>query len=51
MGYLNTDCPNCLSEDAHHDGLGYVCSDCGHTWGALSEKDFDDDFNEDSEED
>lgn len=24
--------PNCQSENAYHDGVRYVCPDCGYEW-------------------
>ncbi|QZT37909.1 hypothetical protein K5X82_03170 [Halosquirtibacter xylanolyticus] len=32
VGFFNTDCPKCQGENAYHDGMGYVCPDCGHEW-------------------
>lgn len=29
---MNTDCPNCGSEDAYHNGVCYECPACDHTW-------------------
>jgi uncharacterized Zn ribbon protein len=51
MGFLNVDCPNCRDEGAYHNGNGFQCPECGHTWGELNEEDFEDDFGEDEEDD
>ena len=29
---MNTECPYCGLEGAYHDGVQFVCPDCGATW-------------------
>ena len=29
---MNTECPECGSEDAFHNGVTYECPDCGYEW-------------------
>ena len=36
MSFLNTECPECGSEDAYHDACEYVCPNCDHTWGEMN---------------
>ena len=33
------ECPNCGCEDAYHDGVSYVCPDCGNRWQEDDEED------------
>lgn len=28
-----TDCPQCTSGNTYHDGVLYICPDCGYEWG------------------
>lgn len=29
---MNTECPNCQSENAYFDGVKFVCPDCDYEW-------------------
>lgn len=48
MGFLNTDCPNCGSENAYHNGVEYECPDCDYVWGG-DELDSEEDNEEEDE--
>lgn len=39
MTWLNTECPNCLEENAYFNGVEYECPDCDYTWRAIDEAD------------
>ena len=32
MGFYNTECPRCHSEDAYHNGVCYECPECDYEW-------------------
>lgn len=38
---MTTECPHCRMENAYHDGVCYVCPDCGYTWGGDDDDDDD----------
>lgn len=35
---MNTDCPNCGSESAFHNGVCHECPDCGHEWDCIEDE-------------
>ncbi len=42
MGFLNTDCPNCGSESAFHNGVCYECPECEYEWGCIEDEEKED---------
>lgn len=44
------ECPSCSRDNAYHNGLEYVCPDCGHEWDdGLGLYDDDEDYDDDDE--